>query len=149
MIQVDVNVLVYAHRVEFPRHADCRTFLHGLMNSSASFGVPELVLSSFVRVSTQLKLTPPTTTEEALAFCAVLRSIPNCLVVQPSENHWSVFEMACRRSGARQKLVADAYLAAFALDRGDEWVTADVDFGKFPNLRWRHPWESQTRVNLP
>jgi toxin-antitoxin system PIN domain toxin len=149
MILADVNVLIYAHHAGFPRHGESLAFLHSLINARATFGIPELVLSGFVRVSTQLKVIPPTTLDQALVFCSALRSAPNCLVVQPSERHWTIFESLCRRSAARGKLVADAYLAAFAIDRDDEWVTADTDFAKFPGLRWRHPWESGVRVNPP
>jgi len=36
-------------------------------------------------------------------------------------------------------LVADAYLAAVAIERGCELVTTDSDFARFKGLRWRHP----------
>ena len=36
-------------------------------------------------------------------------------------------------------LVADAYLAALAMEHRAEWVTTDRDFARFPGLRWRHP----------
>jgi predicted nucleic acid-binding protein len=35
--------------------------------------------------------------------------------------------------------VADAYLAALAIESGSEWVTTDGDFARFPGLRWTHP----------
>jgi hypothetical protein len=35
--------------------------------------------------------------------------------------------------------VADAYLAALAIEAGAEWITTDRDFARFPGLRWRHP----------
>lgn len=36
-------------------------------------------------------------------------------------------------------LVADAYLAALAIESGSEWITTDRDFSRFPGLHWRHP----------
>jgi predicted nucleic acid-binding protein len=42
---------------------------------------------------------------------------------------------------SRGNLVADAYLAALALEAGAEWITTDRDFARFPGLRWRHPLE--------
>jgi hypothetical protein len=39
----------------------------------------------------------------------------------------------------RGNLVPNAYLAALAIESGSEWITTDRDFGRFPDLRWRHP----------
>jgi len=36
-------------------------------------------------------------------------------------------------------MVADAYLAALAIESGSEWVTTDRDYARFRGLRWRHP----------
>ena len=46
---------------------------------------------------------------------------------------------AVHRLGAKGNLVADAYLAALAIESGCEWITGDRDFSRFPGLRWRHP----------
>ena len=37
-------------------------------------------------------------------------------------------------------LVADAYLAALAIEHGCELITTDSDFSRFAGLRWRHPF---------
>jgi predicted nucleic acid-binding protein len=36
-------------------------------------------------------------------------------------------------------LVADAWLAAMAIESGCEWVTSDRDYTRFPGLKTRHP----------
>jgi hypothetical protein len=36
--------------------------------------------------------------------------------------------------------VPDAYFAALAIESGNEWVTADRGYGRYPGLRWRHPF---------
>jgi hypothetical protein len=41
--------------------------------------------------------------------------------------------------GIKGNLVADAYLAALAIESGSEWITTDRDYGRFPGLKWRHP----------
>jgi uncharacterized protein len=38
--------------------------------------------------------------------------------------------------------VPDAYLAAIAIDRDAELITADRGFARFPDLRWRHPFDA-------
>jgi predicted nucleic acid-binding protein len=58
----------------------------------------------------------------------------------PGERHWEIFIDLCSRVHARGNLVADAYLAALAIESGSEWVTTDRDYARFPGLRWRHPF---------
>jgi predicted nucleic acid-binding protein len=60
--------------------------------------------------------------------------------VRPGPRHWQIFADLCRATNARGNLVADAYLAALAIEWDSEWVTADGDFGRFPGLRWRRPF---------
>jgi toxin-antitoxin system PIN domain toxin len=144
---LDVNVLIYAFRDDTVPHAAIAAYLNGLVNGDRAFGVPELALSALVRIVTQKPWNPPSPPVKVLDFCSALRSSPRCLVVHPSERHWEVFDRLCRVSGAKGKLVADAYLAAHAIDRDDEWVTMDSDFKNFPGLRWRHPLIGQSRTN--
>lgn len=81
----------------------------------------------------------PTSLELALEFAATLREQPNCIPVGPGERHWGIFERLCRETSAKGNLVADAYLAALAIESGCEWVTTDRDYSRFRGLRWRHP----------
>jgi predicted nucleic acid-binding protein len=52
MLLLDVNVLVYAHREEIPRHTEYRSWLEELIASGEEFGVADLVLSGFLRIVT-------------------------------------------------------------------------------------------------
>jgi toxin-antitoxin system PIN domain toxin len=148
MVILDINVLVYAAHRESPDHDHFKAWVEQLLASDRVFGVPEVVLCNVIRV---LTLPRPwkrrMSTAEALAFCDALRSSPRCLVLQPSERHWALFEDLCLHGGVQANLVNDAYLAAFALDRDAEWVTADGDFGKFPGLKWRRLPADQVRTN--
>ena len=57
----------------------------------------------------------------------------------PGSGTWSVFARLVNETGARGKLVADAYLAALAIENGCTLATCDGDFARFPTLRWTHP----------
>jgi uncharacterized protein len=132
--------LVYAYREAAPGHEEYRRWLEGVVRSDLAFGVAELVLSGFLRVVTHPRVFgPPTPIERALEFTDALRGQPNCVLVAPGSRHWSIFTELCRRVAARGNLVADAYLAALAIESGSEWVTTDRDYSRFPELRWRHP----------
>ena len=144
---LDVNILVYAFRDDSAQHSAMAAFLNELVNGTSMFGVPETCMSSLVRTVTQSAFKPPSTLASVFHFCDVLRSAPTFMQVQPSDRHWKIFQEVCVKSKASGPLVADAYLAAFAIDRGDEWVTADRDFSKFPGLTWRHPLKGHSITN--
>jgi hypothetical protein len=137
---VDVNVLVYAHRLDAPGHQDYADWLRNLLADQEPYGMADLVLSGFLRVVTNPKVfRRPTPLETALAFVEVLRAQPNCVPVAPGQRHWDLFTRLCLTAGVKGNLVPDAYLAALAIESGSEWVTTDRDFSRFPGLRWRHP----------
>jgi uncharacterized protein len=140
---VDANVLVYAHRLDTPRHQDFADWLGDLVAGQEPYGISDLVLSGFLRVVTNPRVfRQPTPLETALAFAEVLRSQPNCVLVAPGQRHWDIFTGLCRAAGVKGNLVRDAYLAALAIESGSEWVTTDRDFSRFPGLRWRHPLDA-------
>jgi hypothetical protein len=136
----DVNVLLYAHREDSPHHAACRGWLIDTLKSDEAFGLSEAVLASVVRIVTHPKVfKQPSRLDVALAFTAGLLSQPNVVLVSPGPRHWEIFTRLCREANARGNLVADAYLAALAIESGCEWITTDGDFARFPGLKWRRP----------
>jgi len=131
---------VYAYREDAPRHADYRTWLEDAVDQQAPFAVADIVLSGFIRVVTHPGIfSPPAPVERAIGFVEALRSQPNRVTIAPGQRHWDIFTSLCREAGARGNLVADAYLAALAIESGSEWITADRGYARFPGLRWRHP----------
>jgi toxin-antitoxin system PIN domain toxin len=141
VILIDVNVLAYAHRDDAADHRRFRAWLEDVIEQPEAFGVSEIVLSAFTRIVTHPRIFhPPTPLESALAFCRLLREQPNAVLISPGARHWSIFTDLCDRANARGDLVADAYLAAMAIESGCEWITTDRDFSRFPGLRWRHPF---------
>lgn len=142
MILSDVNVLVYAHRADADDHEAYRRWLEQTVNRSASFGVPSLVFSGYVRIVTHPRLfDPPTTPQVALGHVERLRERPNFAPGEPGPRHWEIFTDLCRTSGATGNLVPDAYLAAIAVESGSRWATTDRDFARFADLDWFHPLE--------
>jgi toxin-antitoxin system PIN domain toxin len=138
----DVNVLVYAFREDAPGHAGCRAWLTAMADGHEAFALSSHVLSGFLRVVTHPRVFhPPTPLDAALAFVEALRSRPNAVTIAPGERHWEIFTRLCRQADARGNLVADAWLAALAMEWGCEFVTSDRDYARFPGLRWRHPLE--------
>ena len=82
---------------------------------------------------------PPFAPDTAFAFVTSLTELPTARIACPGLDHMTILERLCRVAGATGKLVADAQHAAVALEHGCTMVSADSDFGRFPDLRWQYP----------
>jgi uncharacterized protein len=141
MLLLDVNLLVYAFRVDAPDHAAYRQWLEGVVAAVDPFGLADIVLSGFLRIVTHPRIfDPPTPIEPALQFAEALRAQPTCMTVAPGPRHWAISVDLCRRTPARGNLIPDAYLAALAIESGSELVSTDRDYARFAGLRWRPPF---------
>ena len=142
MLIVDVNIFVYAHREDSEDHARYRDWLTEALEGDEPFGLSDVVISGFLRIATNPRAwAVPSRMEDALAFVQDLHEGPSAVRVSPGQRHWQIFEGLCRRPGIRGNLVPDAYYAALAIEHGAEWITNDGGFARFPNLRWRHPFD--------
>ncbi|MEO6028160.1 MAG: type II toxin-antitoxin system VapC family toxin [Candidatus Binatia bacterium] len=140
MLAPDVNVLVYAHRVESPDHRRYAEWLTRMATGPEPFGLSDLVCSGFVRIVTSPRIWRPATEPvHALAFVDRLRRRRGCRLLAPGSGTWPVFSRLVEGATARGKLVADAYLAALAIEHGCTLATCDGDFARFADLRWVHP----------
>jgi hypothetical protein len=136
----DVNILVHAFRSDSANHMICRSWLDGLVNGDANYGMAPQCLSSFIRIATHPKIfAMPSSPDEVIGFCDILLSPDNCVAIQPGERHWEIFKRLCKEADARGNLVPDAWFAALAIESGCEWITLDRDYARFPGLKWRVP----------
>jgi toxin-antitoxin system PIN domain toxin len=141
MILPDVNILLYAFRIDSRRHSDYHGWLEDTLNGDAPFGISSQTLASLIRISTHPRIyVNPSSLEEALSFCAAIVDSPGCTIVHPGDRHWSIFSGLCRDARVKGNLVQDAWFAALAIESGCEWITTDGDYARFPRLRWREPF---------
>jgi len=140
---VDVNVLIYAHRADLPEHAEYRRLLERLGNGEEPLGLPDAVLSGFVRIATNRRVfIEPMSPDEAWRAVDELLNGPAAMTLRPSSRQWQLFRQLANDIGARGNDVSDAYLAAYALDNNATWLSADRGFARFKQLRWSHPLEA-------
>jgi toxin-antitoxin system PIN domain toxin len=143
VILPDVNLLVYAHRLESVDHEDFAAWLCRLASGPEPFALSDSVCAGFVRVVTNPRIwrppSEPTPLALAFDFLTALRGRPNARLLSATGATWRLFESLCRESGARGKLTADAWHAAIAIENGCEFATVDADFGRFRQLRSFHP----------
>ena len=141
MLLLDVNIWIYAHREDTPKHHSYRSYVEALLESEIPFGVSSLVISGFLRIVTHPKVfDPPSPLDVAIEFTTAITENPHAVFVTPGPRHWEIFIALCRQVEARGNLIPDAYFAALAIESGNTWVTADRDYSRFPGLDWRHPF---------
>lgn len=140
MIMPDVNVLIGAFRRDSSHHSICKPWLDAVVLNSEPFGLSPIALAAVVRITTASRfLSQPSTHELAFAFCNSLLGQPQCIVIEPGDRHWSIFEALCKQTGIVGGKVTDVWYAALAIEHGCTWISLDRDFAKFPGLDWRKP----------
>jgi toxin-antitoxin system PIN domain toxin len=129
MIAVDTNILIYAHREEFPLHAAALARLKALANGPVPWGVPIFCLGEFVRVVTHRRvLTPPSSLEQAAAFVDALFTSASFRLLVPDDGYWPELRSIVLGAKAAGNLAFDAQIAALCLRSGAALLTADRDF---------------------
>lgn len=128
----DVNVLIYAHRVEDPAHPFYAGWLEQVVNGTSPYALSVLVAAAFVRIVTHPRFPPaPSELEQAIAFVEVLAGAPNCRLIGPGHGNWALVRELCRATKTSGPKVSDAQHAAVALEHGCTLVSRDPDFRRF------------------
>lgn len=141
MIAVDTNVLVHAHRADSPFHARAATVVRRFAESRAGWGLPWPCIHEFyAKVTHPRVFAPPSTVEQALAQIEAWLASPTVSLLGESLDHWPRLRGLLSSARVQGPMVHDARIAAICLSHGvDEFLTADRDFGRFPELRTRNP----------
>jgi toxin-antitoxin system PIN domain toxin len=136
LIAVDTNILIYAHRQEFPQHAAALAVVRELAEGAAAWALPVFVLGEFLRIVTHRRiLEPPSDERVALAVLDGLLGSPTVRVLTPGERYWALLRDVLRTGGVRGNLVHDAEIAAVCLESGaTEILTEDRDFARFRGI---------------
>lgn len=149
MIIPDVNVLVYAYRLEADHHAAYASWLNDVVAGDEDLGLVESVLTGLVRIVTNPRVVPdPAPTVDALAFVDALRGAPRARDLGASDASWARLRLLSAQDRAiRGNLVPDAQLAALALSHGGRVATADRGYARFPGLRWFDPLDRSPKLS--
>ena len=137
---VDANILFFAVNVSAPEHDRAATWLEEALNGSRRVGLPWESLTAFMRLATNPRVVArPLAPVDAWTFVEEWLAAPAAWVPVPTERHAAVFGELVRRYRPAAKLVPDAHLAALAIEHGAEIISADTDFARFVEVRWRDP----------
>jgi len=140
MTVIDANVLLYAYNTDAPQQRSASQWLRRLLDSGEIIGLPWVTIWAFVRISTNPRIqTDPLPAKEAFAIVRDWLSQPGVVALHPGPRHVEILEKLVRDFGASGPLVADAVVAALALENGAVLASTDHDFRRFPDLQWVNP----------
>ena len=137
---VDANLLLYAADASAPQHGRAAAWLTEQLNGDRRVGLPWESLVAFVRIATHPRASDnPLAPDAAWCFVEDWLAAPPAWVPLPTERHADVLGALLRRYRLAGNLVPDAHLAALAIEHGLEVCSADTDFARFTEIRWRNP----------
>ena len=140
MILVDTNLLLYAANRAAPEHEAAVAWLEEELSGEARVGLPWEALIAFHRLATSPRILPrPMDAERAWRLVRDWLSSPVAWIPQPTERHAEIMDALVGRYRITANLVPDAHLAAIAIQHGLEICSADTDFARFTEVRWRNP----------
>lgn len=141
MIAVDTNLLVYAHRAEFPHHRHASKLINELAAGRRAWGIPWPCIGEFVSVVTNPRpFQRPSTVGEAAIQLDVWVHSPSASLLGERVDTWPLFRELLVTSGVTRASVHDARIAAICLEHHvREFWSADRDFSRFPALPLRNP----------
>lgn len=140
MILVDANLLLYAEDSLSELHEVARSWWDEQLSGVEPVALCWPVLSAFVRIGTNARLHQrPLLLKEAIARVQSWLDQPCVRLIQPGEQHWSLFQQMLRSGNAVGNLVSDAHLAALAVEHNCILHSTDADFSRFRGLKWRNP----------
>lgn len=133
MIAVDTNILVYAHRVELPKHQAARDRLTRLAEGSDRWAIPVFCIGEFLRIITHHRLfDPPYSSGEACEAISRVLASPSLSVWNPGVNYLRLLQEAIIESQASGNLIFDAQIVALCREHGASCLlTEDRDFDRF------------------
>ena len=137
---LDANLLLYAADVTSAMHARAAEWLTEQLNGERPVGIPWESLIAFVRISTNPRASEhPLAPSVAWQLVEAWLAAPPAWTPLPTDRHADVLGRLLRKHRVSAKLVPDAHLAALAIEHGLELCSADTDFARFPEVRWRNP----------
>jgi toxin-antitoxin system PIN domain toxin len=141
MIAVDTNILVYAHRRDCTFHESAARTLRGLAEGRSAWAIPWPCIHEFFSIATNARIyRPASTTAQAAAQIDAWLESPSLVLLGETPDHWPILGKLVTSGRVTGSLVHDARVAAICLTQGvHELLTADRDFGRFPDLRVRNP----------
>ena len=94
----------------------------------------------FIRImANPSSVSSPASPAEAAGYVEEWFQQEHIAPINPGDDHMRLLRQNLQAAGGGGNLVADAHIAAIAMEHQAEVYTNDSDFARFPGLRWRNP----------
>jgi toxin-antitoxin system PIN domain toxin len=140
VLLIDANVLLHAVNGRAREHAAARDWLLQALGGSEAVAFAWTVVLAFLRLSTHASVFPrPLSVGQAGELVERWIESPPAVAIEPTRRHVPLLRGLLDRAGTGGNLVADAHLAALALEYGASLVSFDRDFARFEGVRLLRP----------
>jgi uncharacterized protein len=137
---VDANLLLYAVDRSSALHRPASAWLADVLNGRRRVGLAWQSIGAFLRIITHPRVTTnPLTGAEAWTFVTDWLDADPTWIPPATERTAAVYGELAGSQQITGNLVPDAMLAALALEHGLTVMSADTDFGRFPDVPWVNP----------
>lgn len=137
---LDANLLLYAVDSEAAEHDAAAEWLTQVLRGDRRVGLPWSTIGAFLRIATHPRIYErPLSSSEAAGFVADWLDAEPTWIPQESRATFAQYQLITGQVAVTGNLVPDALLAALALEHGLTVISADTDFGRFPEVRFRNP----------
>lgn len=137
---VDANILLFALNRGSPSHRAAVAWLTRELNGPRRVGLPWQSLAAVLRIATHPRaFDHPLDPGVAWKRVTEWLDSPAAWVPEAGARHADILGDLIVRHHVRGNLVPDAQLAALAIEHGLIVISADTDFGRFPEVRWENP----------
>lgn len=140
MILPDTNLLLYAYDQSSPFHTRAKAWCEEIMSGATPVILLPTVVFGFVRISTHSRIfnhpfSPSEVASHVRSWLARRHTQLHEMLMEDVESALDLLQNA----GTAGNLTTDAQIAAVAMRLDAEVHTADLDFGRFPGVRWINP----------
>jgi len=140
MIMADVNILLYAEDKLSPLNKQALQWWDSQLSGESPVCLCWEIITAFIRIGTNRQIfKKPLTVAQAITRIQSWFDQPCVRLIKPTDSHWPIFKTLLQEGQATANLVADAHLAALAIEHGCVLYTTDSDFSRFPKLKWKNP----------
>ncbi len=140
MIVPDINLLLYAHDTRASRHLAATRWWERLINGDEAIGLPWIVSTGFIRIITNPRIVNvPLPPLKAVDYVRQWLEVPLVSAIDPGDDHMRYFRQNIEAVGRGGNNVADAHIAALAMERDAVVHTHDRGFRRFSGLRFHDP----------
>ncbi len=137
---LDANLLLYAVNADAPEHPAAKAWLESVLNGPRRVGIPWESLTAFLRIATSPRVfARPLAPDVAWSVVSAWLAAPVTWVPVATDRHHLVLEELFAKYRPSGRAVPDTHLAALAIEHGAEILSADTDFARFSEIRWRNP----------